>query len=237
MCFEIFRSHTILHDSKWLPFDKWTSRMGRWKAQWMSCSTHASVKKTRTVVMHCSWIKLSWRAINSDRRIFFSPDTDDSWVDNPWKTALSVASLSILSIKHALGGPSISACALIILDPSALCLMLVLGYALGKFPYVLKEKPVVHSCSCQSPLLYASVKVKKDEENHPRRPETQSNRFKRKFKAINQDIICFTFTHIDCDQEHSAEAEQNQFKVISSFSFILASLFATPLPRNLFHNS
>ena len=50
-------------------------------------------------------------------------------------------------------------------------------------------------------------------------------------------VICFSFTHIYCDQEHSAEAKQNQFKVISSFSFILASLFATPPPTNLFHNS
>ena len=60
---------------------------------------------------------------------FFSSETNDSWVDNPWKTAFSVALLTILSIKHWLGGPSISACALIILFPSALCLMLVLGYA------------------------------------------------------------------------------------------------------------
>lgn len=123
----------------------------------MSCSTHALVKKTSTVVMHCSWIKLSWRAISSDRRILFSSETDDSWVENPWKTVFSVASLISLSIKHGPGWLSVRAhWSSSTPAPSVSCSSLV--YALGKFPHVSKEKPVVHSCSCQSPLLCAWVK-------------------------------------------------------------------------------
>lgn len=61
----------------------------------MSCSTHASVKNISTVVVLCSWRKLSWRAISSDTRVFFSWEIDNSCSLIPWKTACSVRSLSL----------------------------------------------------------------------------------------------------------------------------------------------
>lgn len=144
----------------------------------MSCSTHALVKKTSTVVMHCSWIKLSWRAISSDRRIPFSSETDDSWVENPWKTVFSVASLISLSIKHGPGWLSVRAhWSSSTPVPSVSCSSLV--YALGNFPTFQKRNQSFIRAHVR--VLYFALESKTDDNKGKSLKEstiTQRNYFK-----------------------------------------------------------